>query len=131
MAEQKVWLRAHQACSGCLACGGRCAIWAAEGEVALPRRLFADDVAPGDRVTLVVTAPDLLRDAWRGYGLPLLGMLAGAAIGTAVAAAAGVPVEPFWGGWRPIDAAGFVGAVSGTLWAMLASKQPRIRIERA
>lgn len=128
--EQKVWLRAQRACSGCLACGGRCAVWAAESEVALPRRLFAEDVVPGDRVTLVMHAPDLLRDAWRGYGFPLLGMLVGAALGAALAAAAGVPADAFWGGWRPTDAASLVGAASGTLWAMLASKQPRIRVER-
>ena len=127
MAEHKVWLRTGRACEGCRTCAGRCAVWIAEAEVALPRHLFGADVVPGDEVTLVMSAPDLLRDAWRGYGLPLLGMLVGAAVGSGLAALMGTASSG--AGFTLADLVVLSGAALGTLSMILASKQPRLRVE--
>lgn len=68
-------------------------------------------LSAGDAVELVLPGPQLLRQAALGYGLPLLGLLVGAASGSALG-----------------DAATAVGAVLGTSLAVAYSKRAARRL---
>lgn len=82
------------ACAGCAGgCGGRCNLF--ESAVA-PLRLPHDTglVQPGQRVCLSLSRRMLRRAAFRGYGLALLGMLAGAGLGALLARVLDLPGDP-------------------------------------
>lgn len=76
------------------------------GELRLARRSQDPDLKPGQVIELLVNEVGLLHQAWRGYGLPLLGMLSAA-----------------WllNGFGNLASA--VGAMAGTLLALLLSKR--------
>ena len=117
-----VALRALADCSDCSGCGGRCNLFLsdASGMLELSGRCFAETPAPGDQVVLVLADGWLLRSALRGYGLPLLGLLAGGASGHALAALAQLPV----------DLGALCGACAGTFAAFTLSKahEPHIAV---
>lgn len=117
-AQGRVRLRYTARCSGCGGCGGRCQMFTEtdHSEVELPAPGF--DLVEGEPVQLELPAPLLLRQALWGYGLPLCGLLAGAA-----------SFSPFG------DAAAAAGAVLGTSLAVAYSKRavdrlPSPRIHR-
>ena len=87
-----VLLRRTGACSDCGGCGGRCNLFLSDeaAMLRLPASAFATPPVAGTAVTLVLEEGWLLRSAWRGYGLPLLGLLAGAAAGHGLASALGL-----------------------------------------
>jgi|JI9StandDraft_1071089.scaffolds.fasta_scaffold133012_2 positive regulator of sigma E activity len=72
----------------------------------LDRRPQDPDLMPGQIVELQVNEIGLLHQAWRGYGLPVLGMLSGAWLLNGLGNLASV-----------------VGALAGTLLALLFSKR--------
>ncbi|MEZ5455213.1 MAG: SoxR reducing system RseC family protein [Lysobacteraceae bacterium] len=102
-------LRLAPVCTGCGGCGGRCEVLGSlsgQVELRLERRSDDPDLRPGQRIELQMNEAGLLRQAWRGYGLPLLGMLCGA--------------------WmlNPIgNLPSVMGAVAGTLLALCLSKR--------
>jgi hypothetical protein len=110
-------LRAGAACSGCDGCGGRCNVfrdWRAEGgEIAVPLEQFPDAPHLGQSWTVSLDDDALLRQAARGYGLALLGLLSGAALGFGLARLADIAPDP------PT----LLGALSGTLAGWRRSKR--------
>lgn len=120
--DGEVTLRAEGACSDCSGCGGRCSLFPDDqaGLLVLPASRFARAPRAGDALLLCVPEGWLARTALRGYGLPLLGLLAGAALGQGVAALLSLPS----------DAAALAGAVLGTLAAFTLSKgaEPQIAV---
>lgn len=120
--EGEVTLRAQGACSDCGGCGGRCSLFPDDqaGLLVLPVSRFQREPRAGDELLLCVPEGWLTRTALRGYGMPLLGLLAGAALGQGLAVLA--PVPP--------DAAALTGAVLGTLAAFTLSKgaEPQIAV---
>lgn len=96
-------------CTGCGGCGDRCEVLGSlsgQVELRLERRSDDPDLKPGQRIELQMNEAGLLRQAWRGYGVPLLGLLSGA--------------------WllNPIgNLASVVGAGAGTLLALSLSKR--------
>lgn len=117
-----VTLRAEGACSDCGGCGGRCSLFPDDhaGLLVLPASRFARVPRAGDALLLCVPEGWLARTALRGYGLPLLGLLAGAALGQGMAALLSLPP----------DAAALAGALLGTLAAFTLSKgaEPQIAV---
>ncbi|WP_188310265.1 SoxR reducing system RseC family protein [Arenimonas fontis] len=103
-----------EACSGCGGCGGRCHLFAADAggelEVPAPAQFAA---APGQEVVLSLDDAGLRRLAWRGYGLALLGLVAGAMLGRGLA----------WWLQAPPDIATAVGLSAGTFLAVRATKR--------
>lgn len=129
-----VWLQADAPCSDCGGCGGRCNLFAAtasreppgssahgpEGALQLPARAFGQPPSIGQQVVLELPGSWLATTALRGYGVPLLGMLAGAAGGHALGLAA--QMAP--------DLPALAGAVLGTFMAFTLSKgiEPHISV---
>ncbi|MFY8135591.1 MAG: SoxR reducing system RseC family protein [Aquimonas sp.] len=106
-------LRFTAQCSGCGGCGGRCAVFLADAsdvlELAEPGEVRAWRV--GDAVEVELPSNLLLRQALLGYGLPLLGLLGGAALASP------------WG-----NVAAAAGALLGTLFAVRVSKRTASRL---
>lgn len=74
------------ACEGCSSgCGGRCRLFPLNDDGLIDLPLPATSVDAGEYVRLCVDAATLRRYAWRGYGLALLGLLAGALLATGLA----------------------------------------------
>lgn len=117
-----VALRALAACSDCGGCGGRCNLFLDDGAGTLSIALqqFQRPPAPGEEVTLVLADGWLSRSAARGYGAPLLGLLAGAAAGHGLALLAQLPP----------DLPALAGAAAGTLASFTLSKgvEPQIAV---
>jgi positive regulator of sigma E activity len=112
-------LRYTAQCSGCGGCGGRCGMFLADAsdvlELAPPTEARTWRV--GEAVEVELPSNLLLRQALLGYGLPLLGLLGGAALASP------------WG-----NGAAASGALFGTLFAVRVSKRlsawlppPRLR----
>jgi positive regulator of sigma E activity len=113
-----VVLRALGACSDCTGCGGRCDLFRSIGpdaEARLPLELFAEPPRPGERWHIILADRELLAQAWAGYGLALVGLVLGAALGYGL--------TPGSGAAR--DLATAIGALSGTLLALRFSKRRR------
>lgn len=122
-----VAVRALGTCSDCGGCGGRCNLFLgdtalddAAGTLQLPPECFSEPPSAGQQVVLVLAEGWLARSALRGYGVPLFGLLAGGALGHAVALAAQ---------WSP-DPAALVGAALGTFASFTVSKglEPQIAV---
>ena len=81
--DRLVQVRRTGACSGCGGCGGRCNLFLGDdaATLQLPLGAFASPPVPGTAVLLDLPDDWLARSAWRGYGLPLAGMVTGAAAG--------------------------------------------------
>lgn len=80
------------ACSDCEGCGGRCNLFAGIGgepHIRVPLERFRHRPEVGQQVSLELPEAWLRNSALAGYGLPLLGLLAGCGLGVAVAQAAG------------------------------------------
>lgn len=105
------------ACDGCAGgCAGRCSLFAGAGDEGF--ELEVEDgsgFAPGRRLRLRIDDQALRRAAWRGYGRVLLGLLAGALLGQALAMAIG----------RYENVLTLAGLLAGTLLAARFSK-PRL-----
>lgn len=102
-------------CRGCrIGCGGRCNVFRSDqaGAITLPLPLGAQ-LGVGDRVRLEVDEVALRRAAFAGYGLALVGLVAGAAIGFGVAELAGLPRDPLT----------LLGLSAGTVWMLHRSKR--------
>lgn len=110
-----VGLRLIGDCRGCGGCSGRCGLLdSLDGRQArLHPEAFPMQPAPGEHWRLSLDESSLRSAAAWGYGLPLAGMLTGAALGSMVG----------WGlgsGW---DVATLLGAVAGTSLAFGQSKR--------
>jgi len=104
-------------CSDCGGCGGRCQLFIVKDGQALRVSRAGLELIPGEQVQLVLADTALSRQAWLGYGLPLFGLLVGAAA-----------LQPLG------NAAAGVGALLGTSLALGLSKRARRdlpRIEKA
>jgi positive regulator of sigma E activity len=101
-------LRVDAACTDCSGCGGRCALLQSSESnlIQLPAPDPRSALTVGQRVALQLDHNALLRQAWQGYGLPLMGLLLGAAA-----------LQPLG------NAAAALGAVSGTSIALVLSKR--------
>lgn len=104
-----VHLRLDAICADCGGCGGRCSLLmrADSSLITLSTDRSEGSVLPGQRVQLQLDDSALLRQAWRGYGLPLLGLMLGAAA-----------LQPLGNG------AAAIGALCGTSLALALSRQP-------
>lgn len=120
--HDRVALRALAECSDCSGCGGRCNLFLSDaaGRLELPGHCFAQAPRVGDQVVLELADGWLLRSALRGYGLPLLGLLGGGALGNALALLAQLPA----------DLGALCGAGAGTFAAFTLSKahEPHIAV---
>ena len=122
-ADGRVSLRLlGSACEGCVGgCGGRCNLFAGDGQGIVELDIPGAHHPVGERVRLALDDAALRRAAWRGYGRALLGLLAGAALGHAL------------GRWLggPADLLALAGLVLGTFLAARLSKprlpEPRLR----
>jgi positive regulator of sigma E activity len=106
-------------CRGCrIGCGGRCNVFRSNeaGEITLPLPEHAH-LGVGDHVRLAVDEVALRRAAFTGYGLALLGLLAGAGIGFGLAAISGLPRDPLT----------LIGLVAGTVWMLQRSKRHELQ----
>ena len=120
VAADRVELRLLGLCSDCGGCGGRCQLFggSTDSSLSLPASTDPATGQPwvvGQHVILYLPSGQLQRQALLGYGLPVLGLLIGAAALQA------------WG-----DVAAAIGAVGGTSLALLLSKrvpisQPELR----
>lgn len=73
-------------CEGCSGCAGRCGLFAGESQqIALPVACVDGVLDVGEGAILSLDPDALRREALRGYGRPLLGLLLGAALGAALA----------------------------------------------
>lgn len=108
-----------QACAGCGGCGGRCSLFATDASTLVEMPEGGEGMRPGQRVRLVLDDEQLRIAAWRGYGVALLGLLAGAAAGQAL------------GGWLGAyaNALALLGLVAGPFAAVRFSK-PRLPAPR-
>ena len=117
--DGRLRLRYTAQCSGCGGCGGRCSVFLADAsdvlELAEPGE--ARVWRAGQAVEVELPSNLLLRQALLGYGLPLLGLMGGAALASP------------WG-----NASAAAGALLGTLLAVWVSKRaagqlpaPRLR----
>ena len=125
-----LWLESQ--CRGCVGCGGRCSVFsAAPGAVEqLPAALLQESSAlansfpEGMEVEALVDAGELRRAAWRSYGLALLLLLLGAALGHVLGGLANRP-----------NVGAFIGLIVGTFAAGALTKRASagsmIRIEPA
>lgn len=115
VAADRIDLRLLGQCSDCGGCGGRCQVFGGRTDSSLSLPASTDPATGqpwvvGQRVVLYLPSGQLQRQALLGYGLPVLGLLLGAAALQA------------WG-----DVAAAVGAVGGTSLALLLSKRVPIR----
>lgn len=101
-------LRVEAACTDCSGCGGRCALLqpSQSNLIQLPAPEPWLMLRVGQRVALQMDRSALLRQAWQGYGMPLAGLLLGAAV-----------LQPFG------NIAAALGALSGTSIALVLSKR--------
>lgn len=116
-AQGRVRLRYTARCSSCGGCGGRCQVFVESDEAEVEISDPGFDLREGQTVELELPSPLLLRQAAWGYGLPLCGLILGAAL-----------LSPLG------DAAAAAGAVLGTSLAVAYSKRavgrlpaPRVR----
>lgn len=115
VAGDRIELRPLGQCSDCGGCGGRCQLFggSTDSSLSLPASLDPATGQPwavGQHVFLYLPSGQLQRQALLGYGLPVLGLLLGAAALQA------------WG-----DVAAAAGAVGGTSLALLLSKRVAIQ----
>jgi sigma-E factor negative regulatory protein RseC len=103
------------ACDNCGGCGGRCGLLGPLGgdSVELPQAQFDLTPRAGDAVRIYLPDAALLARARIGYGLPLLGLLAGAALGQLSGSALNAPA----------DLLAVFGALAGTYAGVFASKR--------
>ncbi|MCG6118201.1 MAG: SoxR reducing system RseC family protein [Aquimonas sp.] len=113
-----VELRCTQRCSDCQGCGGRCQIFltGSDDRLRLPSARLPHGLTPGLEVELLLPDDVLRAQALRGYGMPLLGLVGGAAA-----------LQP-WG-----NTAAALGASLGVLLAVwmagrLPAIQPQLRM---
>lgn len=120
----RVRLRVLGPCRGCGGCRGRCGLFdLIDGQGgSLPSAQFSEQPVPGQRWRLAMPESALLVAALWGYGLPLFGLLAGAALAHALAPLLALGV----------DLATLAGAVLGTSLALRLSKRiapsPELRL---
>lgn len=111
-------LRAESAaCQGCdSGCGGRCRLFLGDQDGCLFLPLAEHpDLRRGQWIALRIEEDALARAARRGYGLALLGLLAGALSGFAVSVSLSIESGR--------DALTLLGALAGTFLAVLFSKR--------
>ncbi|MFO0394443.1 MAG: SoxR reducing system RseC family protein [Lysobacteraceae bacterium] len=99
-------------CRGCVGCGGRCGLFAADDAGVVRLEHDAEALQPGDAVDVEVSAPRLRHAAMRAYGLALVALIAGAFIGHAVGAR-----------WGAANAGALVGLLLGTFLAGVLTKR--------
>ncbi|MCZ8166172.1 SoxR reducing system RseC family protein [Silanimonas sp.] len=99
-------------CRGCVGCGGRCGLFAADDAGVVRLEHDATALQPGDAVDVEVSAPRLRHAAMRAYGLALVALIAGAVIGHAVGAR-----------WGAANAGALVGLLLGTFLAGVLTKR--------
>lgn len=114
VSAHSVSVRPLAACIGCSGCGGRCALgWRSGQSLQLPREPFGARVDAGQRLRLECEASDLRSSALAGYGLPLLGLVAGALLARGLSAQLGAASDPLVA----------AGALLGTLAGLTLSKR--------
>jgi len=102
------------ACRDCSSgCGGRCSLFATNKAIEIELSHIDAVFASGTRVCLSIDDIALRQAAWCGYGLALIGLLAGAAVGHAAGIAFG----------RGENLLAMLGLVAGTFAAMFFSKR--------
>lgn len=99
-------------CRGCVGCGGRCGLFAANDAGLASLELDSGAFRPGDAVDVEVAAPRLRRAASLAYGLALIALVAGAALGHAIGARVSSP-----------NAGAFLGLLVGTFLAGILTKR--------
>lgn len=105
------WMESQ--CRGCVGCGGRCGLFAADDAgIASLRPAPTGEWPVGQIVDVAVPAARLRRAATRAYGVAIVALVAGAALGHAVGAA-----------WAASNLGALVGLVSGTFLAGLLTKR--------
>ncbi len=113
----RVQLRALGACSDCAGCGGRCNLFQgldpARETLQLARAQFPCAPLAGEHWRLLLDDDQLLRQASRGYGLALAGLIGGAGLG--YGAARFIGIAP--------DLLTLLAAVAGTSLGILRSKR--------
>ena len=84
-AETQLALRWTDArCRGCVGCGGRCGLFAEDSDGLVQVQHDAAGLRPGDAVDVAVSAPRLRRAAMSAYGVALVALIGGAALGHAL-----------------------------------------------
>jgi positive regulator of sigma E activity len=68
---------------GCEGCRGTC-LWKRLAAMRLDRLVVGGELAPGSQVSVAIPAETLLYGALATYGIPLVAILAGAAVGAAL-----------------------------------------------
>lgn len=108
-------LRLIGGCRGCGGCAGRCGLLdAAESGLArLQLTAFPTSPLPGERWRLSLDESSLREAAAWGYGLPLIGMLAGALLGWLL----GLALD------SSVNVTTLLGAIAGTSLALRQSKR--------
>lgn len=107
-------------CEGCsIGCRGRCNLFSPDsrGRFLLPSAQ-CPAVLAGDDVLLALDEDQLRRAGYRGYGIALIGLVLGAAVGAGAAAmlaGSGLKVDP--------DLPTFLGMVGGVAIAVARSRQ--------
>lgn len=119
--DSRLWVEFEGGCVGCTGCSGACGL-AAGRRVALPRSLLGFPASVGDHVVLRLASQRLHHAAALGYGLALVGLLGGAALGHALSLWVNPEQDP--------NVAVLIGAALGTLAAWFASKRPNVQIVR-
>ena len=99
-------------CRGCVGCGGRCGLFSSNdaGVARLPCDAAA--LRPGDAIDVEIGAPRLRRAASVAYGLAVIALVAGAALGHAVG-----------GRFASANVGAFVGLLLGTFMAGALTKR--------
>ncbi len=116
--DAQVRLRPLGSCRGCGGCGGRCGLVEADGAgMSLDLDQFPQPPVAGQRWRLCLDESALFAAARRGYGRPLAGLLAGAAVGSGLAMR--------WG--LAPDLPTLLGASAGLLVGLRASAAPADR----
>ncbi len=110
-----VWLLPESgSCAGCVGCGGRCTLLpTAEGAFCLPQAQVDGELSAGTAAVLALDEAALVRHSLWAYGLPLLGLLGGAALGAVLAWLTDLPLNP----------ATAIAAAAGTLLGLRPSKR--------
>jgi positive regulator of sigma E activity len=78
--QGRVRLRYSARCSSCGGCAGRCQVFVEDADATVELPDAGLDLVRGQAVELLLPEPLLLKQALWGYGLPLLGLLVGAAV---------------------------------------------------
>jgi len=113
--QGRALLRAEPgSCNGCIGCAGRCSLLP-DGNAEISVSLTDVDglLRVDDWASLVMHESTLRKEALRGYGLPLTGLLLGAVLGYLIAER----ME-----WQ-VDFATAAGAFAGTLLALSVSQR--------